>query len=98
MLPMPGREQRPRPVEVILCERTNLEPAHRATIATRIDTSRATPARQVSPSPETRLQLTQRSDNLVDCVHDLAARLDRAANEEIHAASDYALRSTTFES
>lgn len=32
-------------------------------------------------SVETRLQLAQRGDDLVDCVHDLAARLDRAANE-----------------
>jgi NAD(P)-dependent dehydrogenase (short-subunit alcohol dehydrogenase family) len=32
-------------------------------------------------SVETRLQLAQRDDDLVDCVHDLAARLDRAANE-----------------
>ena len=43
-------------------------------------------------------QLVQRSDDLVDCVHDLAARLDRAADEQIHAASDHALRSAAFES
>jgi hypothetical protein len=45
-----------------------------------------------------RLQLAQRGDNFVDCVHDLAARLDRSANEEIHAASYHVLLSTAFKS
>src|SRR6266850_4747711 len=40
---MPGRQQRSRRVEVVLCKRANLEPTHRPTIATSINDSQRKP-------------------------------------------------------
>jgi hypothetical protein len=39
VFPMPGRQQRSRRIEVVLCKRANLEPTHHATIATPINES-----------------------------------------------------------